>query len=269
MKLKIILLLLFLVILVDISCFCQKSIGIKPYVGLQYPLCKPIESHPKNFRANSFDEVFDFGLLVNMFPKNKLNFVTGLCFRNIGWSYSITIPDFLVKNPYSSPKKRHSEFIGLIQVPLMLMMNIYNFNLSKSENITYFSNKYIKIDNSLGFGLLYVPNNYSLNNDIELVFPGFYGDTIKYSNTFQQLRKFGLSLDLMLHFTFKDPTRNKDILGIMMYFSKGFINILDIKVDYTTNGLSNTTKVVSRGTSFGITITKPLYITFKKKSTSD
>lgn len=255
---------LLLIVLIPLQLKAQ--FYIEPSIGLQYPMCGNQSGKFKNFRANTFDELFDWGLGFRMVKPTGNELYMGINNRSVGFSYGVTIPKDLVKNPYSSPKRRHSVSIGMDQLSFSYRgcfhKKIWQEKPKDDSNKKHFQ---LTLKEGIGISALYVPDIYNLDDSLKLDMVGFYNDTIAYTNNIKVIRNFGASVDAFLTLSFRNNISNKELCSITIYYSKGLVPLMKNDVEYILNSRKGTAHLISRGSSLGFSVQVPIRIGRKQK----
>lgn len=253
-------------ILIFIPLQLKAQFYFEPSIGLQYPMCSFESGKFKNFRVNTFDELFDWGLGFRFVKPSGNELYFGINNRSIGFSYGVTIPRDLVKNPYSSPKRRHSESIGMDQLSISYRGSFHQKIWEQKHN-DYAKNKHFRVTIKEGIGLsaLYIPDIYNLDDSLQLDKVGFYNDTISYTNNIKVTRNLGVSVDAFLSLYLYNNISKKELCSVTIYYSKGLFPLMRNDVDYVLNSRKGTAHLVSRGSSLGFSVQVPIRMGRKQK----
>jgi hypothetical protein len=249
-----------------ISIATKAQFYIEPSIGLQYPMCSIQSGKFKNFRANTFDELFDWGLGFRMIKSSGNELYMGINNRSVGFSYGVTIPKDLVKNPYSSPKRKHSVSIGMDQLSFSYRGSFHKqIWEEKKKDDTPKKHFQLTLKEGIGISALYVPDIYNLDDSLKLDLVGFYNDTIAYTNKIKVIRNLGASIDAFLTLSLRNNISNKELCSITIYYSKGLVPLMKNDVDYILNSRKGTANLISRGSSLGFSVQVPIKIGRKQR----
>lgn len=252
--------------LLFISLSLKAQFYIEPSIGLQYPMCSIQSGKFKNFRANTMDELFDWGLGFRMIKPSGNELYLGINNRSVGFSYGVTIPKPLVKNPYGSPKRRHSISIGLDQLSFSYRGSFHKkIWKEKKKDDTNKRHFQLTLKEGIGISALYVPDIYNLDDSLKLDMVGFYNDTIAYTNNIKVIRNLGASIDAFLTLSLRNNISNKELCSITIYYSKGLFPLMENDVDYILNSRKGTAHLISRGSSLGFSVQVPIKIGRKQR----
>lgn len=256
----------YIILFLIFSCLTSKAqLFIEPSIGLQYPMCSFESGKFKNFKVNTFDELFDWGIGFRWVKPSENELYWGINNRSVGFSYGLTIPKALVKNPYNSPKRRHSQSIGMDNLSFSYRGSFHKLLWQKPDENTSQKHFGLTIKEGIGVSALYIPDIYNMDDSLQLDMVGFYNDTISYTNNIKVVRHIGASVDLFLSFYVRNNISNKELFSVTLYYSKGLLPLMRNEVDYVLNSRKGTAHLVSRGTSLGFSLQVPIRLGRKQK----
>lgn len=248
------------------SASAQKQLFLKPHIGAQVPYARSDRSIGKTstFKPRYFDITDNWGLMLQLKLNRDWSVAAGLSYGNIGWGYRIEVPDHLVKNPYRGPRASHSASGYTYRFPLQAfrtLKDITYFLLNREQELYLFN---FKLHALGGVSIDYL--------DPKQRYDGHTGgtmipspDNITYTETITIKNRWGASAMLGVGMQFYH--NGKERFELNLYYSQGLRDMLQIDVDYTMNGESRHTRMLSRGSFVGATLSYPIKLkTFQESN---
>lgn len=265
------LIILILVLILWISqLWAQNGITILPSIGVQSFFCqlgqRNFSQENKNFTINNFNTSAFYGISIRVPVNNKISLNLGVEHAILGMSFSITIPDSLLKGPVrKSPKSGLTIASTLNRYKVGLVYEFTKFKHTKDienkkHNITGFRNR-ILIPSFQLMGGLTLDNLRPYTGEGTIQEGGFssnFGNQIYYSWVSKRLINYSASI--YFGGTFKLSFKEKRSVQLGMTYHQGLVRSSMFNLHYTVNGLESNTVLYSRGSTFVVEISYPFYI---------
>ena len=251
-----------------VSDLKSQSLYFTPFGGVQSLLCSYDRKIGKvnTFKTNYLNLADDAGFMIVYQTQNRFSFSCGISFSKIGWSYSMTIPKDLIKNPYGiSDKCLHSEALIMHRFPILFDAVLLEKKLLKDKSDKTIKTLQFKIGG--GINVDNVPDIMDTTSKLKLNLSSIYGDTIKYTNRWNYIDhklKTGISCAINCSFCFYNKIKNKSILELTFYYNQGLFNIINIDVNYQLNSIHAHSKLYSKGTNYGVILKIPVRLYNKR-----
>lgn len=255
-----------LLILLSIPLSLKAQFFVEPSIGLQYPMCSFTSGKFKNFRVNTFDELFDWGIGFRWVKPSGNELYLGINNRSVGFSFGVTVPEDLVKNPYSSPKRRHSTSIGMDNLSFSYRGSFHKNIWRNSDDNGKQKHFGLTLKEGIGVSALYIPDIYNIGDTLQMEMVGLFADTISYTNNTEVVKHWGASVDLFLSLSVRNNISNKELFSATIYYSQGLLPLMRNDVEYVLNSRKGTAHLVSRGSSMGLCVQVPIRVSKKQKN---
>ncbi|WMJ75000.1 hypothetical protein RCC89_17785 [Cytophagaceae bacterium ABcell3] len=163
-----------------------------------------------------------------------------------------TLPDN-TRNPSGAPRRSQSTGLLTRHFPIIYSREIKRLGFGANSEGLYRHN--ISIHSIIGASISYTPPSNAGSLSLGGAF--FSGDTIEISRTNNTIQRFGASLTAGVILQLYNK-KNRPTWNLTLYYSQGLRRLVNFEIDYTLNGETFATTLISRGTVAGIHLSYPI-----------